>query len=88
MAATTGWVFAHESHPQLSMRATLTWHRWLGVVTAALSLLVWVAARRRADDPRRGARWLGGSVVWFTAGLLIVTAHLGALLVWSTDYFS
>ena len=88
VAAVTGWVFAHESHPRQSMRPTLTWHRWLGVVTAALSLLAWAAAHRWVDDPRRGARGLRRSIVWLTAVILIVTAHLGALLVWGTDYFS
>ena len=70
------------------MRTILTWHRWLGVTTAALSVLAWAAAHRWADDPRRRARWFGRIVVWLAAGLLIVTAHLGALLVWGTDYFS
>jgi uncharacterized membrane protein len=88
LAAGTGWIFAHESHPKEPMRTILTWHRWLGVTTAALSVLAWAAAHRWADDPRRGARWLGRIVVWLAAGLLIVTAHLGALLVWGTDYFS
>jgi uncharacterized membrane protein len=88
VAAATGWVFAHESHPQPSLRVLLTWHRWLGVATAALAVLAWAAAHRWADDSRRGARWLGRAVVWLAAGLLIATAHFGALLVWGTDYFS
>lgn len=88
MAAITGWVFAHESHPQQPMRTILAWHRWLGVTTAALTVLAWAAAHRWADDSRREARWLGRIVVWLAAGLLIVTAHLGALLVWGSDYFS
>jgi hypothetical protein len=70
------------------MRATLTWHRWLGVAAAALAVLAWAAARRWADDPRRIARWTVRTVVWLAAGLLVITAHLGALLVRGADYFS
>ena len=88
VAAATGWVFAHESHPEQSMRATLTWHRWLGLATAALSVLAWVTARRWADGPRRGTRWINRAIGWLAAGLLIITGHLGALLVWGSDYFS
>lgn len=86
--AGTGWVFAHESHPEPELRATLLWHRWLGVTTTILSALAWAAARRWADDTRPGFRRLRRFTVWLTAGVLVVTAHLGALLVWGADYFS
>lgn len=87
-AAGTGWIFAHESHPEPELRATLLWHRWLGVGTALLAVLAWLAARRWADDARRACRWIPRSAVWLTAGSLIITAHLGALLVWGADYFN
>ena len=88
VAAGTDWIFAHESHPKEPVHTILTWHRCLGVTTAALSVLAWAAAQRWSDDPRRGARRLGHAVVWLAVGLLMVTAHLGARLVWGTDYFS
>ncbi|MFZ5494297.1 MAG: DUF2231 domain-containing protein [Verrucomicrobiota bacterium] len=88
LTAATGWVFAHESHPEPELRATLLWHRWLGVGTAALALLAWLAARRWAADPRPCFRRISRGVTWLTAALLVVTAHLGALLVWGADYFS
>ena len=87
-AAGTGWVFAHESHPEPALRATLLWHRWLGVGTAALAMLAWAAAARWADDARPGFRWIARFTTWITATILIITAHLGALVVWGADYFT
>ena len=88
VAASTGWIFAHESHPPAPQRILLAWHRSLGLATAALSVGAWLAARRWAGDSRRGARWISRGIVWLASALLVVTAHLGALLVWGTDYFS
>lgn len=89
LAATgTGWIFAHESHPEPALRATLVWHRWLGVATAVLAVVAWLAAQRWAEDPRPGFRWIPRSITWLTAVLLTITAHLGALIVWGADYFS
>lgn len=87
-AAGTGWIFAYESRPEPALRATLEWHRWLGIATAALSIVAWAAARRWANDSRPALRWLRRCTVWLTAVLLIVAAHLGALIVWGADYFS
>jgi uncharacterized membrane protein len=87
-AAGTGWIFVHESHPEPELRATLVWHRWLGVSTAVLALLAWLAAQRWADDARPGFRWIPRLITWLTAALLVIAAHLGALLVWGADYFS
>ena len=87
-AAGTGWIFAHESHPEPALRATLLWHRRLGVSTAVLAGFAWLAAHRWADDARTGFRWIPRLITWLTAALLTIAAHLGALLVWGTDYFS
>ena len=87
-AAGTGWIFAHESHPEPALRATLVWHRWLGVVTAVLAVVAWLVAHRWAEDPRPGFRWIPRSISWLTAVLLAIAAHLGALIVWGADYFS
>lgn len=87
-AAGTGWVFAHESHPEPQLRATLLWHRWLGVGTAILSAVAWLTADRWADDARLSYRLIPRLITWLTAALLVIAAHLGALLVWGADYFS
>lgn len=87
-AAGTGWVFARESHPEPALRATLLWHRWLGVSTAVLAVFAWLAAHCWADDVRPGFRWIPRSITWLTAVFLAIAAHLGALIVWGADYFS
>lgn len=88
LAAGTGWIFARESNPEPELQATLLWHRWLGVGTAVLAMFSWLAARQWADDARAGFRWLSRLLLWITAVILIIAAHLGALLVWGADYFS
>ena len=88
LAAATGWVFARENHPEPALRATLQWHRWLGLSTALLSVISWAAAYRWADNSRLGCRWIPRLIIWLTTGMLVVAAHLGALLVWGSDYFS
>lgn len=87
-AATTGWIFAHEVHPEPALRAILQTHRWLGIATAILSLLAWAAAHRWSSATRPALRWIPRLVIWTTAALLVVTAHRGALLVWGADFFS
>jgi len=87
-AAATGWIFARESHPEPELRATLLWHRWLGVTTAVVALLAGCAAARWSDRASAGLRWLARSLVWLAAIVLVIAAHLGALLVWGADYFS
>jgi uncharacterized membrane protein len=87
LASITGWIFAVESHPRPSLAWMLSWHRWLGVATTVLAgLAAWVS-RRLANAPSSGARWCLRLSVWLTAALLVVTAHLGALMVWGEDYF-
>lgn len=86
-AVATGWVFAHES-TRADQQARLSWHRWLGVTTAALDCLALAVFLRYSDDTRPAPRWLRLGVVWIAAGVLTVTAHLGALIVWGDDYFS
>lgn len=87
-AAGTGWIFARETHPEPALRATLLWHRWLGVSTSATTVLAWFSAQRWADDARPRYRWIPRALTWLTAALVAFAAHLGALLVWGADYFS
>jgi uncharacterized membrane protein len=86
-ATATGWVFAVESHPRPALRWMLQWHRWLGVGTTVLaSAAAWLALRH-AEAPNPGAQWLRRGSIWLTNLILIVAAHLGALMVWGEDYF-
>jgi uncharacterized membrane protein len=77
-AAFTGWIFAEHSRQPSDMRATLFWHRWLGIATAFVALGAWAIA---------GRAWTRRLLVVGTAMLVAVASHLGALLVWGADYF-
>lgn len=86
-ASATGWVFAHDYFPPPSDGWMLTWHRWLGIATTGIaSMAAWIAWHH-AYTLRSRDRWLRHSAVWLTAVIITVTAHLGALMVWGTDYF-
>ena len=88
VALTSGWGFAYEYHPQPSLHWMLQTHRWFGVATAVLASTAWVGARVWVDTPSIAARWYRRSIIWLTGAVLVVTAHLGALMVWGSDYFS
>ncbi len=87
-AAGSGWLLgAHAGLPK-DLRVLLIWHRWLGLGTATLAVIAWAAALRWAETPFASRRWLRRLTVIGTAGLVSITAHLGALMVWGTDWFS
>jgi uncharacterized membrane protein len=86
-AALTGWVFAAESTPMPTLRATLFWHRWLGVATAVLALVAASLAWRHANALYGPARWLRVGALWLCASIVGVTGHLGGALVWGDDFF-
>ncbi len=77
-AAPTGWLRAEELAPE----SDLTLHRWLGVATAAASLLLLAAFARHREKRAFGLALLA------LAGLTAVAAHFGGLLAWGESYFS
>lgn len=87
LTAVSGWVFGLEHH-RSDTAELLDDHRWMGVTTAILAVLAAGAVWRwnETADPR--LRWLRRLVVWAGAIVLIIAAHLGAMLVWGGDYFS
>ena len=88
IAASTGWLFAYQVHPAAELKPLLLWHRWLGVAAISLAGLAAWAADRWAVTANPRQRWLRRGLVWAAAALGAATAHLGALLVWGTDFFS
>jgi uncharacterized membrane protein len=88
LAAATGWLFAYQVHRPPELRPILFWHRWLGVAAIGMSLLAAWAADRWASTPQPRQRRLRRALIWMTALLIAGTAHLGAALVWGTDFFS
>jgi uncharacterized membrane protein len=87
-AVATGWLFASDYHPQPSLDWMLRLHRVLGIATAVLASISWFAARVWAEASSPRTRWARRGLIWLTTGLLIITAHFGALMVWGADYFS
>ncbi len=57
-------------------------HRWLGVASAALAIVVWIAAERTADGNRR---WLRAALA-VAAAVLGAAGHYGGILVFGDDY--
>ena len=88
IAAATGWLFALQVHRPPELQGFLFWHRWLGVAAIAFAgAAAWAALRWSVTtNPRQ--RWLRRGLIWAAAVLVALTAHLGALLVWGTDFFS
>ena len=81
-AAFAGWRFAvapADSPPLVE------WHRWLGVCAAAVTV---AAALATANDEGRSpvAGWMYRTALTFATVLVIVTAHLGGVLVWGADF--
>jgi uncharacterized membrane protein len=88
LAAFTGWLFAYQVHRPPELRPILLWHRWLGVALAGVSILAAWAAYRWAETTSPRARWARGLLVGASGVLLVVVGHLGAALVWGTDFFA
>jgi uncharacterized membrane protein len=81
-AAFAGWRLAAgpgDSTP------VVEWHRWLGVCAAASTV---AAALATADDEGGSAvaGWVYRAALMSATALVIVTAHLGGVLVWGADF--
>jgi len=69
------------------LASTLSWHRWLGISTATVTviaaLLVWGAVRKDSKPLRNAYRL----ALVAAAGLVGITGHLGATLIYGLNYF-
>ena len=83
IAVVAGWRLASG----LGMGSTplLEWHRWLGTLTAVLTLLV-ALTTTRSDSQSAIERWVCRMALLAAGALVAVTGHLGALLVWGADF--
>ena len=81
-AVLAGWRLALEPG---GSNAVVEWHRWLGVCAAAATA---AAALATASDDRRSlaAGWIYRAALIAATVLIIVTAHLGGVLVWGADF--
>jgi uncharacterized membrane protein len=81
-AAFAGWRLAVAPGDST---AVVEWHRWLGVCAAATTA---AAALATASDDGRSlvAGWTYRAALIAATVLVIVTAHLGGVLVWGADF--
>lgn len=76
-----GWLLASKGGYTGS---TLGWHKWMGIATGAVSLLLWyvkgggLAALKPYYRP----------MLWTTLGLVAITGHLGGNLTHGADYLT
>ncbi len=84
LAMGSGWLLASHEHIRSDERTILTWHRWLGVATAAISTVAWVIALRPREGMWKAAR---RSLTILVAVLVIATGYFGGELVWGRDWF-
>jgi uncharacterized membrane protein len=78
-----GWVLA--SAPFVETTPLLAWHRWIGVAAAVATMGAAVASRSRHVESRRSLLVYRGAL-FGAAALVAVAGHLGAALVWGTDF--
>ncbi len=86
VAAGTGWLFAHHDPPSASVESDLFWHRWVGVATAATSLLavLFYLLRRRSSAPAL----VKGSRLFFVLAVILAggAGHLGGDLAYGEGW--
>jgi uncharacterized membrane protein len=82
-AAVAGWRLA--SSAGIEATSSLEWHRWVGTIAA---IAVFGAALATAGARGRSgfALWVYRITLFWAAGLVAVTGHLGGLLVWGADF--
>lgn len=86
LSAGSGWLLASHEHIRSDQRTTLTWHRWLGVATAAASTLAWLISSKRGNTAdNRSASFL--ALVLVAALLVLAAGFFGGELVWGGDWF-
>jgi len=83
LAAIAGWRFA--AAPGMDATLTLAWHRWLGAIAAAATVVA-AFASARADRPSRRESLMYRLTLFLAAALVGITGHFGGLLVWGADF--
>jgi uncharacterized membrane protein len=83
VATIAGWRFAVA--PEMEVSPLLEWHRWLGTLAAAATVVAALATagvNRRSPLETRMYR-----IALFAAGMLVaVTGHIGGPLVWGANF--
>lgn len=79
LAILFGWLLASQGG---YAGGTLGWHRWLGIATGVVSLLLWYV--KGGGLPALQAYYR--PMLWTTLGLVTITGHLGGNLTHGADY--
>jgi uncharacterized membrane protein len=78
----TGWLFASTMDDYTT---SLEWHRWLGIASAAGAIgAALVSLRLRQSSRRSGLVYR--CMLFATAVIVAVAAHLGGTLVWGAGF--
>ena len=78
-----GWVLA--TAPFVEATPSLAWHRWTGVTAVAATNGAALASRRSHVQSRRSLV-VYRSALFGAAALVAIAGHLGAALVWGTEF--
>tara|TARA_R110001592_G_scaffold53152_2_gene163103 strand:- start:762 stop:1469 length:708 start_codon:yes stop_codon:yes gene_type:complete len=90
VAALLGWASAYGAtyNESVASVSVLTIHRWLGTITAILSILtLWLSWKTTAGDGIASTRRYQISL-FITALFVAFAGHFGAALVFGVDYFN
>jgi uncharacterized membrane protein len=80
--AAAGWLLA--SAPEIDQSSRLEWHRWLAVLATAAALLA--AAATLGAAPSASRRRAYRALLFGSAAVTGLAAHLGATLVWGAHF--
>jgi YHS domain-containing protein/uncharacterized membrane protein len=86
VAATLGWFNAGWPDGGESLGDVLFSHRWLGVGTATLSVILIALIEMEARKPTQPLSNLTTLALFIVAGLVGATGHFGGILVFGPDY--
>jgi uncharacterized membrane protein len=86
LAAATGWARARAMGFEPDLQSPLFLHRWFGVATAILSLVLVGLWGWSEGVPRR--RYWARVMLFLLVLGVVVTGHWGSVLVYGADYFA
>ena len=82
-AAVAGWRLA--SSAGIDATSSLEWHRWLGTI-AAVAAIGAALSTAGADERSPFGLWVYRITLLWAAALVVITGHLGGVLVWGADF--
>ena len=87
VAAVMGWCLAETEGVTAELKATLFWHRWLGIGTAVLAVVLVALWHRHRVRPGKGVLAVYRIGLLVGAALVSITGHLGGTLVYGLDWY-